>query len=169
VKSSAFDRWLLAAGGLIALLIVSAILNYRNTEALHHDGYWVAHTHEVLDALEEVVGHLREAQAVQRTYLILGGDAVPPDFAASIDSARQKVRKVQGLTADNGAQQARIPEIATRVEDLAASWSGAMRVRREEGFDAARKIVGAGHPGYVMLDVLGRLREMDDAERNLLA
>jgi CHASE3 domain sensor protein len=79
---STFDRWQLGAGGLVALLVVAVVLTFQNTRQLNEDAGWVAHTHEVMDALEEVNGHLREAEAVQRTFLIVGGDTIPPDFTA---------------------------------------------------------------------------------------
>src|SRR5262245_19467001 len=111
---SIFDRWLLGAGGLVALLVVAVVLTIQNTRRLNEDARWVAHTHKVLETLEEVSGHLRQAEAAQRTFLITGGDTFPPDFAASIGTAEQKVEKVKGLTQDDQEQQARIPDIEKR-------------------------------------------------------
>src|SRR2546421_9060831 len=100
-----FDRWLLGAGGLIALLVVAVVLTFWNTRQLNEDAGWVAHTHEVIDTLEEASAHLREAEAVQRTYLITGGNTVPPEVAANVSAARQKVGHVKWLTRDNHEQQ----------------------------------------------------------------
>src|SRR5262249_6176328 len=97
MAKSTFNRWQLGAGGLIAVLVVSIVLTYQNTRRLHEDAGWVAHTHEVIDTLEEVNGHLREAESVQRTFVITGGDSIPPDFASSVDAAKQKVAKVKEL------------------------------------------------------------------------
>src|SRR5262245_50978705 len=168
MNHSTFDRWLLGAGGLVALLLAAAVLTFQNTRRLNEDAGWVAHTHEVMDTLEEVSGHLREAEAVQRTFLVTGGDTIPPDFTAGIDAARQKVEKVKGLTEDNKEQQRRLPDIEKAVEDLAGFWTGTMTVRQKQGLDAAKQIVEAGQSRHMMAELQRRLRQMDDTERELL-
>jgi PAS domain S-box-containing protein len=165
---STFDRWLLGGSGLVALLLVAAVLTFRNTWRLNEDAGWVAHTHEVMDRLEEVSGHMREAEALQRTYLILGGDSFPPDFTTNIDAARQTTEKVKALTGDNPEQQDRIPDIEKRIEELAGLWMRTMTVRKEKGFDTARQILAEGPSRKRMIELQGRLREMDDMERRLL-
>ena len=163
-----FDRWLLGAGGLIILLVVAVVLTFQNTRRLNEDARWVAHTHEVLDTLEEVTGHLRDAESIQRTYLIVGGDTIPPNFAASIDAARQKVGTLKVLTEDNKEQRNRIPDIESGIEELAGFWTGTMTLRKQQGFDAAKKVVEAGQSRKMMAGLQGRLRQMDDTERGLL-
>jgi PAS domain S-box-containing protein len=168
MPNSTFDRWFLGAGGLLALLILAGILTFLNTRQFNEDARWVAHTHEVRDALEEVGGQLREAEAVQRTYIITGGDTIPADFMASINASRETLGWVKELTEDNGEQQARIPDIDRRIEELARAWSYTMTVRKEQGFDAARQIVASGEARHMLADVQGRLRQMDGTERDLL-
>ena len=64
---STCDRWLLGAAGLVAVLVVAVVLTFQNTRRLNEDAGWVAHTHEVMDTLEEAHGHLREAEVVHST------------------------------------------------------------------------------------------------------
>jgi PAS domain S-box-containing protein len=168
MAKSTFDRWLLGAGGLIGLLLVAAVLTFQNTRQLNEDARWVAHSHEVMDTLEEVIGHLREAESVQRTYLIVGGDTVPPDFTTNVAAARQKVGKLKVLTEDNKEQQARFPDIEKGIEELAGFWTRTMALRKQRGFDAARKVVKAGQSHNMMAGLQRRLRQMDDTERDLL-
>jgi PAS domain S-box-containing protein len=163
-----FDRWLLAAGGLIALLVAAAALTFWNTRQLNEDAGWVAHTHEVMDTLEEVSGHLREAEAIQRTYLITGGDAPPPEVADNVAAARQKVGHVKWLTRDNEEQQKRVPGIEDAIDELAAAWVDTMAVRKEKGFGAAKEIVENGRSRRLMTDLERRVRDMHDAEQALL-
>jgi len=163
-----FDRWLLGAGGLVALLVAASVFTFQNTRRLNEDAGWVAHTHEVMAALEEVGGRLREAEAIQRTFLIVGADRIPPEFTTNIDAARQKVGQVKALTADSPEQQARISDIEKRVEELAAFWARTMTVRKEHGFDAARQIVAAGQGLAMMAELQGWLRRMRDTEQALL-
>ncbi len=91
-------------GLLAALLVANAGVSYRNTRQLDEDARWVAHTHEVLDALHETSAAAR--------------DADPAGAAAAVD-------RVAELTADNPRQQARVPRLraaaaADRADDLRA-------------------------------------------------
>jgi PAS domain S-box-containing protein len=165
---STFDRWLLGAGGLIALLAVAVVLTFQNTRQLNEDAGWVAHTLEVRDTLQKVNSSLREAEAVQRTYLIVGGNQFPADFAANIDAAKQQVKKLKGLTEDNKEQQIRIPDIEKGIKAWEALVSGTMKVRKSQGFDAAQQIVAKGKARQLMADLQRRLQEMGDTERALL-
>jgi PAS domain S-box-containing protein len=168
MTNTTFDRWLLGACGLVALLVAAGVLTVVNTWQLNDDAGWVAHTHEVLDGLGEVSGHLREAESVQRTYLIVGGDARPPAFDENIDAARERLGQVKLLTQDNKEQQARIPDISQGIEDLADRWARTMTVRQEQGLAEARETVVSGQGARMMLDLQARLREMADTEHDLL-
>ena len=59
---------------LAALILINAGLAYRNTNQLKEDASWVAHTHEVLDALAQLRAEIVRAEAEQRTYVITGND-----------------------------------------------------------------------------------------------
>ncbi|HEY7308565.1 MAG TPA: ATP-binding protein [Gemmataceae bacterium] len=168
MTNSTLDRWLLGAAGLVALLIVAIGLTVLNTWRLNEDAGWVAHTHEVMDKLEEVNGHLREAETVQRTYLIVGGDTIPPDFAANIESATQKLGTVKLLTEDNPEQQGHIPDIEKRTEELKKLWSHTMAVRQTRNFDEVKTILTAGESRTSMAELQAKLRQMDATERVLL-
>ncbi|MGQ0636650.1 MAG: PAS domain S-box protein [Planctomycetaceae bacterium] len=168
MTDSIFDRWLLGAGGLVALLVAASALNFQNTRRLSEDAEWVSHTHEVMATLEEVHGHLREAEAAQRTHLIVGGDNVPAEFHANVDLARRQMARLNELTEDNPQQQAQLPAIQQRIDELAAFWANTMAVRQQQGFDAARQIVEAGQSLRLMAELRGRLLELESAERLLL-
>jgi PAS domain S-box-containing protein len=158
----------LGLAGIVALLIVNAVLSYRNIRQLDSDARWVVHTHEVMDALAEIDGHLRQAEAVQRAYIITGGATMPLAFKQNIDLARKKVGEVKILTQDNLEQQNRLPTIEKNIEDLQGAWLHTASVRERQSFDAARQIVQAGENDKSMAVLQGRIRQMVDAERALL-
>ena len=112
---------------------------------LNEDAGWVAHTHQVMDTLAEVNSHLREAEAFQRTYLIIGGDTIPPDVAANVAAARRKLETVKELTRDNaGAGRRASPTSSSGSTNWRRSGAQDDGVRQKQGFDAARHIVAAG-------------------------
>ena len=164
-----FDRWLLGAAGLVALLVVAVLLTLQNTRRLNEDASRVARSHEVMDSLEEVVSNLREAEAHQRTFLLTGDDTAAAEFASAVDAAKKAVGRVRGLTGDNPDQEARIPGLEQRVNDLTRFWSNTAAVRKEQGFDAAQKIVAEGQSRRAMAELNALVRRMDDTERGLLA
>ena len=169
MNNSTFARGvILGLAGVVALLIINAGFSYRNLRQLDEDARWVAHTHEVMDALEEILVHQRKAEGVQRTYLITGDDAIQRAFTENIEAAKRKVGLVRVLTEDNTEQQAHLPDIDKRIDELAAFWSGTMAVRKEQGFDVARQIVQKGESRKLMADLNGLVREMDDREKSLL-
>ncbi len=141
-----FDRKaVLALAGVVVLLTVNAGLSYRNVRQLNEDAQWVAHTHEVMDALGEVLSHAREAEAEQQAYLLTGDGGHLRGSTANLHVAGQTVERLRVLTVDNPAQQARIPELEKRVAGLAA-----------------------GRGREAMTGLQGLLREMGRMERELL-
>lgn len=68
-----FSRGLAVSIGLVAaLLVLNAALTYHNTRQLDEDARWVARTHEVLDALGQVISTVKDAETGQRGFLITG-------------------------------------------------------------------------------------------------
>jgi CHASE3 domain sensor protein len=79
-----FDRWLIGAAGVIAVLAIAVVLTCRSTAELDEDASWVSHTLEVISALDEARSHMLRAHAIERSYVILGGETFPPQFAENI-------------------------------------------------------------------------------------
>lgn len=57
----------IGAGFTLALTLMAVIgtVSYRNTVQLVDTAAWVSHTHEVLESLESVLSHLRDAETGQ--------------------------------------------------------------------------------------------------------
>lgn len=63
---------MIGAGLLVPLLLLSAVLNYRNTRQLNEDAGWVTDTHVVLNLTDDVMLALVDAETGQRGFLITG-------------------------------------------------------------------------------------------------
>jgi PAS domain S-box-containing protein len=162
-----FDRWLLGAGGLIALLVTAVVLTFLSTRQLHRDAGGLAHSYAVLDALEEVQGHLREGKAILHSYLLTGDDSHVPEIAAKMADAKSKLKQVKDLTCDNPQQQDRIAAFEKGYEELAVHWARPKTMRKKQASDTATQLAGAVKTRRLD-DLQWRLREMVDAERSLL-
>ncbi|MFO1092743.1 MAG: PAS domain S-box protein [Planctomycetaceae bacterium] len=163
-----FDRQLVAAIALIVLLTIAIVVNCRNTHALRTETGWVAHTLTVLDGLETINIHLREAESIQRTYLIVGGDVVPQQFRKSVDAAREAVQRVVALTSDNAQQQSRVPRLTDQIDELERYWTNTMLLRNSAGIEAATRRLQAGVSEQMMAALQSQLQNAAAAERQLL-
>ncbi len=164
-----FSRGLAISIGLVAtLLILNGGLAYRNTRRLDEDARWVAHTHEVLDALQEVVSTVKDAETGQRGFLITGQAGYLEPYHAAVAAVPEQVEHVAELTADNPDQQARLPALRRHVTAKLAELEQTVQLRRDQGFEAARQVV-LTHRGQAEMDALRALvRDMAGSERTLL-
>lgn len=163
-----FDRWLIAAAGLVVLLIVAVFLTLEKTRQLNDDALWVAHTHEVLRTLQELDNHMLQAQASHRLYLILGQDTALDELANAHAAARQDILKMKGLTADNPQQQDRIPNLEKQIDELERLRADARRLRDEKGLEAVGQAMAAQQSGQTMAGLRKLLDSMKKTEQDLL-
>jgi PAS domain S-box-containing protein len=167
--SGKLSRGLTISLGLVACaLIMNAGLNYRNTRQLVEDAGLVAHTHEVRDALEELVSIVKDAETGQRGYLITGEPRYLETYKSGIVGVGDRIVRLEMLTADSPEQQARIVELKRHIAAKLAELKETVEVRQDRGFDAARQIVMTDQGKAEMDAVRALVKEMDERERRLL-
>src|ERR1700683_4172762 len=92
-----FGRWHIIGFGLImALLLVNSGIAYRNTRQLHVDAFWVAHTHEVLESLDDLLFAVRDAETGGRRLLTGRENDVKP-YEGALAALNAKVERLQQL------------------------------------------------------------------------
>lgn len=163
-----FDRWVLGATGLTALLVTAAVIEYQNTKRLNDDAALVERTHQVIDTLQEMAIQLYDSQAIQRTYLLAEDEGLYPKLASNIADVKSMLRNLKTLTADNRDQRNRIPGLENQIDALADYWFETARVRKAEGLDAAKRMIQRGRTTAAMADLEILLRQMELSERTLL-
>ena len=73
-----FSPRLLGAGALLVLLLLgNIVVRDRSTRGLYEHASAVAHTHEVISALDRVLSRVVDAETGERGYLITGRDRLP--------------------------------------------------------------------------------------------
>src|SRR4051812_44741702 len=98
----ALDNRLVAGFGLLfALLVVSAGLTYHNTRQLDENAGWVTHSNEVLDALDEVLSTMKDAETGERGYIITGDDAYLEPYNSAVADIQKQIDFAKALTAEN--------------------------------------------------------------------
>jgi diguanylate cyclase (GGDEF)-like protein len=118
-------RWGIATA--IVLLVAVGWGAHRSARLQASTAAWVAHTHEVIDALEQVVGGLAEAESSLRGYAVARDLRFFVEFEPSIRDATQGLSDAARLTTDNPAQR----RIIERVSPLLARRVALLRFRAD--------------------------------------
>jgi len=150
-----YEQWLLAIGAAIAivLLVVNVQITVSNTRQINDNAQWVMHTHEVMDALNGLLIVMLDAETGQRGYLVTGDARYLEPYDQSVKAIGQKIRLIEQLTEDNTRQQSRVPLLKERVARKLEFLAENIKVRRDQGFEASRKVI-AGDLGRIEMDAL---------------
>src|SRR5947209_3267980 len=101
---------------MVALaLIVGGVISFANTRRLAENDWWITHTHEVLASIDRLQANLAKAEQTQRSYLQSGDETLLPVYQVEAAQARDELKRLQELTADNSDQQRLIESIGPNV------------------------------------------------------
>ena len=157
--------------GFIAALVVLAgiaITTYRSARQALADDRLVVHTHQVLEALQEVLVTLVDVETMVRGYIITGQDAFLEPYERTLQALPDRLKEVQTLTWDNPRQQQRLRTLKPIIEAKLATLVGQQNARREEGAEAAQALVGSGTGKHLMDSIRGVIAAMKNEEQTLL-
>ena len=158
---------LLGLGLFVALLVVNAALNYRNTDQLHEDLSWVSHTNEVLDLTNGALLALVDAETGQRGFVITGQDEYLKPYDDALNRVDQLLAQLKQKTEDNPRQQERINTLESLTAERISLLKQGIELRRKDG-DEAQALIVSGQ-GKAKMDALRALvAEMREDEFNLL-
>src|SRR5437870_3043538 len=153
---------------LFALVAVGAV-SYVSTTKLIDSADWVAHTHQVLNGLEEVISALQDADTGQRGDVMTAAARYLEPYRGAREAVEQRVRDLRRLTSDNPVQQQRLNVLEPLVASKFAELQKVIDLRRDKGFAPASQEV-LTDKGKTEMDSIRRLvGEMANEENNLLA
>jgi two-component system, sensor histidine kinase and response regulator len=158
------------AGFAIALALVIAIVvfSFRSNEALLEASRLVAHTHEVISTLRQIVANVETAETSQRAYVVTG----LPMYAAESDAMRpliaSELDRLSRLVSDNPTQRQRVALLRVAVASKIEYMQRAIATRTRQGFEEARELALRGEGKASMDRVRAIIRTMEAHERELL-
>ncbi|MBI9068213.1 MAG: CHASE3 domain-containing protein [Salinivirgaceae bacterium] len=160
----------IGSGFLLVLIMftVVSIVSIQNTKKLKENENWVDHTNEVLFKIENVLGHLKDAETGQRGFIITGLERYLEPYEQAIPEIQKDVSDLKQLTSDNDNQQRRIENLNTLISDKLAELKQTIDLRRDSGFEAAHDVVVTDAGKKVMDDIREILDSMIEEENNLL-
>jgi len=139
------DRTLAAAAALaLILLAINAALTWANMRAVRDALEGVGHSRQVLLGLSDTLSAVADAETGQRGYLITGNFGYLDPYIAARRTLAAGLDKLEQLTRDNPAQSARVREIRQLAWARMNRLDQGIRVRQEQGFDAARDTIASG-------------------------
>lgn len=152
----------------LVLLVVNAVVSYRNIRRLIENERSVTHSQQVLAELEETLSTLKDAETGQRGYLLTGNENYLQPYKRAIAQISTSIDSLTKLTADNPNYEQRIYILQQSITAKLAELQETIKLRREQGFDAAVRVVRTNRGRQIMLNIRQQIAEMKDMENNLL-
>ena len=150
---------------VLALVTAAAWWNTARFKSTH---YWVGHTREVIDHLEQLSNEILTLHASASGFVLTASDELLAPVDASSNRLTTSLKELQRLLADNPRQQERyrrLEPLAVAARDLML---GQIAARRRQGPDSARetRVHAAGQRAVEQFRTL--MREMETEEHRLL-
>ncbi len=162
------NRFLLSFVLLALLLITIGVVSYWSVFNFANTSNAVSHTQVIIEKLENILSELKDAETGQRGYLLTGQESYLEPYDLALPMIPQKLADLRNLTADSSKQQIAL----TRLDSLIVSRLGILKevlnVRREQGLEAALKLVKTDQGKQTMDAIRQVIKEMDSEERVLL-
>jgi methyl-accepting chemotaxis protein len=156
-----------AFGVVLAMFLVVGAVSYDSTVKLVQSEAWVERTHEVLNALEDGLSAMKDAETGQRGYALTGEARYLEPYEGTEAKVDEKLQRVRELTAASPAQQQRLAELKSGVAGKFAEMQRVIDLRKRKGFAAARREVLTDTGKNIMDQVRKVVAEMEDEEARL--
>jgi PAS domain S-box-containing protein len=145
-------------GFLVACAIIAGLawMSFDRMARLQDDTRRVRHTLAVREQTEALLSWMKDAETGQRGYIITGDPGYLAPYAQAVVALPEQVAALRRLTGDDPAQQERLRRLETQIAQKLAELDHSVRVRTDQGFDAAALIV-ASDRGKQLMDEIRRL------------
>lgn len=172
---SMFSNWtvgkrLVAGFGLSAVtLIVISAISYYNIGRLVENDAWVKHSYQVRGGLGDLVEEFIGGETGVRGFVIAGDDNFLEPYKSALTAIPRLASELRRLTGDNPNQQRRLALLSPLTDKKLAEFKERIDVRRNQGPEAAARLVATGASKHTMDQIRALLREADQEEAALLA
>src|SRR5258705_2161443 len=121
----------------VAVLLAIAGASYQSVTSLAETGQWIAHTHEVLAAIDAVASATTTAEAGTRGYALTGEERFLETYQSGARGAEAALAVLRRLTADNPAAQGRANPLQLLPREQPAPLAHTVAIRRHPSRAAA--------------------------------
>jgi CheY-like chemotaxis protein/CHASE3 domain sensor protein len=149
------------------ILVVVAVVSFRNSEKFIDTNQLVAHTHEVLDEFNELLNSTIDAETGVRGFVISGNDAFLEPYTASRASLPAHLEKAKAMTSENPLQQRNIEALRKQI-DIQSNYFQRLIDSRKSNFAQAVSIVSSGEGKRIQDEIRRIIGNSKDIATNLL-
>lgn len=151
----------------IAFFVASAALAYLNIENVRASEVEIRRTHQVLNALDDVLAATLDAETGQRGYLLTGREAYLEPYAQGLATAGEELGSLVSLTDDNPVQRENLAVLRSRVETKLAIMEPTIATRRTEGLPAAVAAMDSDRGKAAMDSIRAQIARMAAEEQRI--
>jgi signal transduction histidine kinase len=156
---------LLLAGAIIVFL--NAWWAFQAVRTLATNAYWMAHSWQVVQQVERVLGSAVNAETGERGYLISGQDSYLEPYTMARQELLGELAHLQSLTSDNASQQVRIQDLRAALGRRMLVLQRAIEMHRRGGPDLSTPLL-IGGPGKLEMDHIRAVCDAMEAEEDRL-
>ncbi|SHH17222.1 Signal transduction histidine kinase [Chryseolinea serpens] len=153
--------------GCSLVLLVIAMISFRNSEKFVDTNQWVNHTHEVLYEFDQVLISSVNAETGARGFVIANDESYLERFNAAKAALFEHIKKVRELTRDNPGQQKNIDDIERLAIAHVNHLDRKIEARRED-FEKARQMVVGGEGKRIEDEIRKGIEHAKGVEQALL-
>lgn len=125
--------------GFTVILLLLAGIGTGLVFSLNHSmesAHWVAHTHIVMEKLEDLLSQLKDVETGQRGYTITQNKVFLEPYEASIQIITQDFKDLRTLTADNPEQQRKLDALGPLIQKKLAFSRELVEITKQRGLSA---------------------------------
>jgi PAS domain S-box-containing protein len=164
-----FKRLIVTSVALIVLVAgLSVALALTQVRAVGQARALVAHTHEVIEAEQDLLASVLNSETGERGYLVTQDPQYLQPYEEAVSELPNQTARLIALVADNPSQSARVRDLAQAIDRREAVIDRVMTLSRGGNFAAARAIVSGGAGLSVMQDIRARMTVIRGVEDDLL-
>lgn len=152
----------------LGVLVVNAVLTYRDVRALHANANRVAHTREVIAELQRTLSILKDAEMGERGYLLTEDPEKLEPYQDSIAALGKALDRLSALTADNPHQQAHVEQLRRLADQKVKELKCTVALAKRKGRNAALEAVQLRRERDVVDDARASTVVMEEEEQRLL-
>jgi PAS domain S-box-containing protein len=152
----------------LAVLVLGGVLGYTSARRLDDNSRLVAHTHEVIGALESLLSTLKDAETGQRGYLLAEEGKYLEPYEDALKRVQAEVARLNELTSDNPDQQTRLAVLKKKIDVRLDELGQTVALMKKGDRPAALQIVKSGTGKTHMDDLRAEIAILQQAEYDLL-
>jgi PAS domain S-box-containing protein len=153
---------------ILGVLVAGGALGLRNVANLATTVAAVAHTHEVLSAIDGVMSTLKDAETGQRGFLLVRDDRYLEPFRIAMATVGAAEKRLGALVADNPTQVSRVNALAPKVAIRLVALERTIELAKRNDQTAAMMLMRSDSGTQIMDGIRADLSAMAMTETALL-